>query len=379
MDEFERIYSSYYRVVRSFFSKRVPAEDVLDLTQETFLGIYRGMATYREQQRLGPWIFQIAKNGLRKHRRWNEAAKRSGDEYSLDDAGATALEAETVETAADPEQEVLDRERSAILQRAIAGLPPTQFRSLNLWLEGCSTREIAELLQISPETAKSHLYRARKWLRKLIEELGMLDPDPDPPPKGTPMSSNPGSASEGPPRGGDAALSDGVLPIDVPSSLANELTRRARANAGAAPSDDELFAYLEGSLTPEDVDRVQRHLVASAETRDRLHEIQGFLDPGRLAGARDAENGSGEAPGSSNPQTIDFEERASWRDLQHRLKSESDERPGPWLRYSGLAALVVLALLGPWIWQREVAPSPSQQLPALSALPGLEIVDATRS
>ncbi len=140
--------------------------------------------------------------------------------------------------------------------------------------------------------------------------------------------------------------------------VADALNRKARAEAGPPPSDEELFAYLDESLSSEATDQVRRHLVGSPVARARLKEIQSFLRPERPA-----------------PDQLDFEQQASWRDMQHRLRSAADSKPRPILFRSGLAAIFLLALLGPWIWMWQ---NDSESLPPVSALPGLELVDSTR-
>jgi RNA polymerase sigma-70 factor, ECF subfamily len=65
-----------------------------------------------------------------------------------------------------PEQQAVDHELGAALEAAIDALPP-RFREVFMLreVEGLSTAEIAECLEIGEQTAKSRLHRARTLLR----------------------------------------------------------------------------------------------------------------------------------------------------------------------------------------------------------------------
>ena len=73
-----------------------------------------------------------------------------------------------------PAQEAYERERREALARALEGLPPQMRQVLTLRIDqDLKYREIAEVLQISIETVKAHLFQARQRLRtELGEEYG---------------------------------------------------------------------------------------------------------------------------------------------------------------------------------------------------------------
>ena len=60
---FRVLFDGYYDLVQGFFAQRVAtAEDGLDLTQETFLRVYKGLKGYRGEADFGTWVFRIAFN-----------------------------------------------------------------------------------------------------------------------------------------------------------------------------------------------------------------------------------------------------------------------------------------------------------------------------
>lgn len=78
----------------------------------------------------------------------------------------------------DPEQQALQGETRALLEAAIEALPVT-YRSVFVLreVEGLSTAETAECLELSGETVKTRLHRARNLLREdLLDRAGVAAP-----------------------------------------------------------------------------------------------------------------------------------------------------------------------------------------------------------
>jgi len=136
------------------------AEEIL---QETFLQVVRHIDDFRGQSQLGTWLYRIATNqALMRLRRKRPAS------LSLEDAGQN--ERETLLPSADwskrPEAELLDREAREEMERAITELPDS-LRVVFLMrdVQGMSTAETAEALDLSISAVKSRLLRARLKLR----------------------------------------------------------------------------------------------------------------------------------------------------------------------------------------------------------------------
>lgn len=173
---FRLLYETYFRAVRRFFSRRgASPDDALDLTQETFLGIYKGLESYEHRQRFEAWLFRIATTTYLKWRRRAATAKRSGIEISRD-----AMESpETIGSA--PGRQlggVLAKERKRALRAAVEGLPDQMRDCLTLRLyHDLAYQEIGVVKKLSTETVKAHLFRARKRLREALADLVVGDSD----------------------------------------------------------------------------------------------------------------------------------------------------------------------------------------------------------
>lgn len=170
-EHFRRLVDLYYTPVYRVFAKRgFPPEDCLDLTQETFLGIYTGIGSFRHEADFDTWLFKIAMNAFRKRLRWRSAGKRRGEEVPID--GEQDGEAEAVPLASPepaPAEAALQRERSRVIREAVDKLPEQMRRCMMFRVEqDLKYREIAVVLRLSPETVKAHLFQARKRLQEML-------------------------------------------------------------------------------------------------------------------------------------------------------------------------------------------------------------------
>lgn len=173
-DLFRRLFEIYYTPLCRFFGRRgFSPEDAVELTQETFLGIYTGIGSFRGEAGFETWMWKIANNACRKRHRWRSAEKRAGEEVPLDGAEEIAAGAPGTfpgGSAPGPGEAALDRERSRVLRDAIERLPEQMRKCLMLRVyQDLKYREIAVVLRLSLETVKAHLFQARK---RLQEELG---------------------------------------------------------------------------------------------------------------------------------------------------------------------------------------------------------------
>ena len=170
-ESFRRLFEGHYRKVFLFFIRRgFPEEECEDLAQEVFLRVHKHLGSFRGEARVETWLFQIAANLYRNTLRGRAALKRQALEIVLDEAVLMASPEPPgpLREAAEPGpfDLVLAKERSRILHGAIEELPCQMRRCLLLRVDqDLKYREIAELLRISIETVKAHLFQARQLLR----------------------------------------------------------------------------------------------------------------------------------------------------------------------------------------------------------------------
>ena len=162
------IYALLYRLTED-------REEARDLTQETFLQAFRHVSAFRGDADLRTWLYRIAVNQARNRWRWWRRRRREVT-FSLDDAGQEGRAGANLgarlpdESAPDPEQNALARERESVLLAALGTLSRNYREVVVLRdIEGLSYEEVAATLDISVGTVKSRLSRGRNELRRRLE------------------------------------------------------------------------------------------------------------------------------------------------------------------------------------------------------------------
>jgi RNA polymerase sigma-70 factor (ECF subfamily) len=155
-----QITSYVYRMTNDY-------ETAVDLSQETFVRIYKAMDRYQASHAFSTYIYRIATNlaisELRKRKR-RRLVSLSG--FFTSREGAPPVEFNPPDARPLQDSALVDRERRAAVTRAIATLPDKYRAPLVLRdVEGKSYEEIASILQTSEGTVKSRISRARSFLR----------------------------------------------------------------------------------------------------------------------------------------------------------------------------------------------------------------------
>lgn len=177
-ESFRRIVESYYHPIKGFFARRVfSAEDGLELTQETFLRIYKGLDGFRGEARFRSWAFRIAHTTyLQWLERRHLPAVRAG-EIALSERDGEETELPDTVCSDTPLDEVLRKEARQKLGEAVEALPEQERKCMILRVyHDLSHQEVADFLGLQPGTVKAHLHHAREKLRaKLAGSLRGID------------------------------------------------------------------------------------------------------------------------------------------------------------------------------------------------------------
>ena len=156
-----------FRIAQHITQNREDAEDVV---QDAFLKAYTNLQQFQEQSKFYTWLVRIAVNeALMKLRR-----RRPERTVSLDEDIKTeddSVPREVADWAPNPEQLYTQGELKEILGKTIQGLPPS-FRTVFVLrdVEGLSTEETADALDLSIPAVKSRLLRARLQLRERLNK-----------------------------------------------------------------------------------------------------------------------------------------------------------------------------------------------------------------
>lgn len=170
-DNFRALFERHYaQILRFFRRKGLDPEECRDLTQETFISVYKGMKDLRQPEQFESWLFAIAHNVWCSQIESRSAQKRTATVLSLEWQGESEdhppIAATLADKGADPLTVALEKEKLEKLREALQRLPPQMRRcALLRVVHELSYVEIAELLGISVNTVKAHLHQAQSALR----------------------------------------------------------------------------------------------------------------------------------------------------------------------------------------------------------------------
>lgn len=156
----ETLYKLYsvpmFRVVLRFARDHAEAEDML---QDGFIRVFRDLGQFRAEGPLGAWIRRIMVNTALSHlRRQRDFLRETADFSPFENRLRTD---EDIASAIDAES----------LMKLLQKLPPGYRTVFNLYaIEGFSHEEIAEQLGISIGTSKSQLFKARDYLKRMLDK-----------------------------------------------------------------------------------------------------------------------------------------------------------------------------------------------------------------
>ncbi len=145
------VYHLAYRTLRD-------QEEARDAAQEAFFKAYRSLRTFKPGNKFSTWIFAITYHAccdrLSRRRRY------SNEEMP-----------ERADPAAGPDSQAIAEDEARRLRAAIEALPEKYRTVITLYhLQGRQYEEIAQVLGIPMGTVKTHLFRAKEQLRRMLSE-----------------------------------------------------------------------------------------------------------------------------------------------------------------------------------------------------------------
>jgi RNA polymerase sigma-70 factor (ECF subfamily) len=161
-DAFERFVAHFRsKVFRYSWLMCGSPEDAEEVAQETLLKVFHSIDQLREPDHVRSWVFRIARNVCLMQRRQSVFAPKEelpADEVTLPDTSEPA------------DERLLQAELKAVIERIIMELPRTYRPVVVLRdLEGLSTEDTAQILDLSIDVVKTRLHRGRAAMRQKLD------------------------------------------------------------------------------------------------------------------------------------------------------------------------------------------------------------------
>ena len=146
--------------------------DAMDLLQEVFLGVYRNLHRFRGDAKFSTWIFRIAHNkaiDLNRRKRLLTGYPLAGEEE------ADLFEGIPAELSEEPDVKLMQSQQNNRMIALLTQLPMEQKLIVELKIfQSMTFEEIADMQDISENTAKTRFYTALKKLKSATEEKHAL-------------------------------------------------------------------------------------------------------------------------------------------------------------------------------------------------------------
>ena len=172
VDQFHDLVKRYEQKLYNF-SLRMCRDhsDAEDMVQDTFLNVFKYLKDFRYESKFKNWLYKVAASTCIKKRRKSKFAPErelSLDEFRPNDE-ADGPE-EVPQWAQMPLDKLLNAELTGAVHQGILAIPK-QYRMVIVLrdIEGFSTAETAQILNLSPTNVKVRLHRARLFLRDKLK------------------------------------------------------------------------------------------------------------------------------------------------------------------------------------------------------------------
>ncbi len=159
---FEQYSDKIYRLAAGILQNETEADGVV---QDTFMRLIEKIDTLKGTAKVGTWLYRVAYNLCQ------DRLRKRGRTQSLEQMNDEIMPAILTDWSQTPQAALQSAELTALLTNAIDQLPLSYRTVLILRdVDGLSTRESADILDISISNVKVRLHRARLQLREILSE-----------------------------------------------------------------------------------------------------------------------------------------------------------------------------------------------------------------
>jgi len=153
--------------LRPYLARRVASPaDLDDLLQDIFVRMHQGLATLRDEERFGGWVYRIAHSAIVDKARKRARAPRLGAD---EDFGAESSDGDDAQ---------LQTDLGECVALFVSRLPSPYREAITLTeLQGLTQKDAAEMLGVSLSGLKSRVQRGRDKIRHMFDECCLISVD----------------------------------------------------------------------------------------------------------------------------------------------------------------------------------------------------------
>jgi RNA polymerase sigma-70 factor (ECF subfamily) len=160
-DTFAGLYKEYFNPIYRFvYSLLGNGEEASDLTQETFIQLYRQLNSGERINKPKSWIYRVAANTCYNHLKRKKLFRN-------------IITKENLQSDISPgniEEDLVKKQEVNMLRKAINKLPARDRVILTLYKNGFSTADIAQVIKIKINSVGKILARSVEKLSKIVKE-----------------------------------------------------------------------------------------------------------------------------------------------------------------------------------------------------------------
>ena len=167
-EAFQYFYDLYYRSLYSFANKLTNnSEEAKDIVTESFMKLWRRCHEFKTVADVRPVLYTITRHACIDFLRLNQRQEQAHKHLS------------NLEQLKEDDHLQVSMAKDEFFRRALAEVDkmPGAMREIFklAYVEGLSTAEIAQKLNLAPDTVRVQKSRAIKMLKKILGEKGLLD------------------------------------------------------------------------------------------------------------------------------------------------------------------------------------------------------------
>ncbi|MGP7816586.1 RNA polymerase sigma factor SigZ [Niallia sp. 01092] len=162
--DIQLVWSEYQEPIKRFVAKRTDNhDDVEDIVQNVFMKINGHLSDLRDEKKMQPWIYQIARNSIADYYRRGKKSEEFTDHLKIIDEN---------------EEEDYSKEVISCFKDVIQQLPEKYREALELSeFKGMSQKQLSQHLGISYSGAKSRVQRGREMLKNSLQGCCHIESD----------------------------------------------------------------------------------------------------------------------------------------------------------------------------------------------------------